>query len=172
MSRTQSISSGHPLCKGTFRGIATGGSKETVKMDIGESKGTVWIKAMGICHTCVGNITEIIASNLGRSLLQEPRITQMLVMHSLFLRRQQCLCQANHHPLPMMRSSWRSTWMPSGSVTGSQFKIWLEGFEGNNDTWEDTNDIDSGNRPQVLEKGDDDFDLEEDFYCRHSDAPR
>ena len=53
-----------------------------------------------------------------------------------------------------------------------QFKIRWEGFEEDDDTWEDANDIDSGNGPRVLEEGDDDFDMEEDFYGRHPDAPR
>ena len=53
-----------------------------------------------------------------------------------------------------------------------QFKIRWEGFEEDDDTWEDADDIDSGDSPQVLEEGDDDFDMEEDFYSRHLDAPR
>ena len=53
-----------------------------------------------------------------------------------------------------------------------QFKIWWEGFEEDDDTWEDADDIDSGDGPRVLEEGDDDFDMEEDFYGRHPDAPR
>ena len=40
-----------PFLPGHFW-ITTGESKETVKMDIGESERTVWSKAMGICHTC------------------------------------------------------------------------------------------------------------------------
>ena len=38
-------------------------------------------------------------------------------------------------------------------------------------TWEDTNDIDLDDRPQMLEEGDEDLDLEEDFYQQHPDAP-
>ena len=53
-----------------------------------------------------------------------------------------------------------------------QFKIHWEGFEEDDDTWEDADDINSGNGPRLLEEGDEDLDLEEDFYCRHLDAPR
>ena len=52
----------------------------------------------------------------------------------------------------------------------SQFKIQWEGFEEDDDTWEDADNIDSGDGPWVLKAGDDDFDLE-DFYSRHSDGP-
>ena len=40
------------------------------------------------------------------------------------------------------------------------------------DTWEDADGIDSDDGPQVLGEDDDDFDLEEDFYRRHPDAPK
>ena len=45
-----------------------------------------------------------------------------------------------------------------------QFKIRWANFSEEHDTWEDANDIDSDNGPQMLEEGDEDLDLEEDFY--------
>jgi hypothetical protein len=53
-----------------------------------------------------------------------------------------------------------------------QFKIRWEGFTEEHDTWENADDIDSDTGPRLLQEGDDDFDLEEDFYQRHPDAPR
>jgi len=53
-----------------------------------------------------------------------------------------------------------------------QFKIQWEGFSKEHDTWENTDDIDSDEGPRLLQEDDDDFDLEEDFYKRHPDAPR
>jgi hypothetical protein len=40
------------------------------------------------------------------------------------------------------------------------------------DTWENANDINSDTGPRLLQDRDDDFNLEEDFYQRHPDAPR
>ena len=37
-------------------------------------------------------------------------------------------------------------------------------------TWEDADSIDSDDGPCILGEDDNDFDLEEDFYCRHPDA--
>ena len=53
-----------------------------------------------------------------------------------------------------------------------QFKIRWEGFSEEHDTWENTDDIDLSKGPRLLEEGDEDFDLEEDFYHKHPDAPR
>ena len=53
-----------------------------------------------------------------------------------------------------------------------QFKIRWDGFSEEHDTWEDADGIDSDDGPQVLGEDNNDFDLEEDFYCRHPDAPR
>jgi len=53
-----------------------------------------------------------------------------------------------------------------------QFKIRWEGFTEEHDTWENAKDIDSDTRPRLLQDRDDDFDLEEDFYRRHLDAPK
>jgi hypothetical protein len=40
------------------------------------------------------------------------------------------------------------------------------------DTWENAEDINLDNGPQLLQEGDKDFNLEEDFYQRHPDAPQ
>ena len=53
-----------------------------------------------------------------------------------------------------------------------QFKIRWEGFTEEHDTWENAEDIDSDAGPRLIQDGDDDFDLEEDFYHRHPDAPK
>jgi hypothetical protein len=53
-----------------------------------------------------------------------------------------------------------------------QFKIRWDGFSEEHDTWENTDDIDSDDGPQVLEDGDKDLDLEIDFYRWHPDAAR
>ena len=53
-----------------------------------------------------------------------------------------------------------------------QFKIQWDGFSEEHDTWEDADGIDSDDGPWVLGEDNDDFDLEEDFYCRHPDAPK
>jgi hypothetical protein len=53
-----------------------------------------------------------------------------------------------------------------------QFKIQWEGFTEEHDTWENADNIDSDTGPQLLQDGDDNFDLEEDFYQRHPDAPK
>ena len=53
-----------------------------------------------------------------------------------------------------------------------QFKIQWDGFSEEHDTWEDADSINSDDGPWVLGEDDDDFDLEEDFYCRHPDAPK
>ena len=45
-----------------------------------------------------------------------------------------------------------------------QFKIRWANFLEEHDTWEDADDINSDNGPQMLEEGDKDLDLEEDFY--------
>jgi hypothetical protein len=45
-----------------------------------------------------------------------------------------------------------------------QFKIHWEGFSEEHDTWENADDINSDDGPQVLEEGNEDLDLEEDFY--------
>jgi hypothetical protein len=45
-----------------------------------------------------------------------------------------------------------------------QFKVRWEGFTEEHDTWENTEDIDSDDGPRLLQEGDKDFDLEEDFY--------
>ena len=52
-----------------------------------------------------------------------------------------------------------------------QFKIHWENFSEEHNTWEDTNDIDSDDGPHLLEVGDDNLDLEEEFYHLHPDAP-
>ena len=52
-----------------------------------------------------------------------------------------------------------------------QFKISWEGFGEEHDTWETADDIDSSEGPQLLQEGDEDFNLEEDFYQRHSNTP-
>ena len=53
-----------------------------------------------------------------------------------------------------------------------QFKIWWEGFSEEHDTWENADNINSDDRPQLLQEGDNNFNLEEDFYCRHPDTPK
>jgi hypothetical protein len=53
-----------------------------------------------------------------------------------------------------------------------QFKIWWDGFSKEHNTWENADDIDSNEGPQILEEGDEDLDLEVDFYWRHPDAAR
>ena len=53
-----------------------------------------------------------------------------------------------------------------------QFKIWWDGFTEEHNTWEDTDGIDSDDGPHILGEDDNDFDLEEDFYHRHPDAPK
>ena len=53
-----------------------------------------------------------------------------------------------------------------------QFKIRWEGFGEEHDTWENAEDIDSSDGPRLLEEGDEDFDLEDDFYRRHPNAPK
>ena len=53
-----------------------------------------------------------------------------------------------------------------------QFKIRWDGFLEEHDTGEDADGIDSDDGPRVLGEDDDDFDLEEDFYRKHPDAPR
>jgi len=53
-----------------------------------------------------------------------------------------------------------------------QFKIRWEGFTEEHDTWENAEDIDSDAGPRLLQDGDNNFDLEEDFYRRHPDAPK
>jgi len=40
------------------------------------------------------------------------------------------------------------------------------------DTWENAEDINSDTGPHLLQDRDDDFDLKEDFYRRHPDAPK
>jgi len=52
-----------------------------------------------------------------------------------------------------------------------QFKIRWDRFSEEHNTWENVDNIDSGNRPQTLEEGDKDLDLKEDFYQWHPDAP-
>ena len=52
-----------------------------------------------------------------------------------------------------------------------QFKICWENFSEEHNTWEDTNDIDSDDGPHLLEVGDNNLDLEEEFYHLHPDAP-
>ena len=53
-----------------------------------------------------------------------------------------------------------------------QFKIQWEGFVEEHNTWENADDIDSREGPCLLQEGDNDFDLEEDFYKRHPNAPK
>jgi hypothetical protein len=53
-----------------------------------------------------------------------------------------------------------------------QFKIWWDGFSEEHDTWENTDDIDSDEGPQILGEGDEDLDLEVDFYRRHPNAAK
>ena len=53
-----------------------------------------------------------------------------------------------------------------------QFKIQWDGFSEEHDTWEDVDGINSDNGPWVLQEEDNDFNLEEDFYHRHPDAPK
>jgi hypothetical protein len=45
-----------------------------------------------------------------------------------------------------------------------QFKVRWEGFAEEHDTWENLEDIDLDDSPRLLQEGDEDFDLEEDFY--------
>ena len=45
-----------------------------------------------------------------------------------------------------------------------QFKIHWANFLEEHDTWENADDIDSDDGPQMPEEGDKDLDLEEDFY--------
>jgi hypothetical protein len=45
-----------------------------------------------------------------------------------------------------------------------QFKIHWDGFSKEHNTWENADDIDSDDGPQVLEEGDEDLDLKVDFY--------
>ena len=52
-----------------------------------------------------------------------------------------------------------------------QFKIRWANFLEEHDTWENADDIDSDDGPQMLEEGDKDLDLEEDFYRQHPEAP-
>jgi hypothetical protein len=53
-----------------------------------------------------------------------------------------------------------------------QFKIRWDGFSEEHDTWEDADDIDSDEGPQILQEGDEDLDLEVDFYRRHPDTAK
>ena len=53
-----------------------------------------------------------------------------------------------------------------------QFKIQWDGFSEEHDTWEDMDGIDSNNGPCILGEENDNFDLEEDFYCRYPDTPK
>jgi hypothetical protein len=53
-----------------------------------------------------------------------------------------------------------------------QFKIHWEGFSEEHNTWENADNIDLDDGPQVLEEGDKDLDLKEDFYHQHPDAAR
>jgi hypothetical protein len=53
-----------------------------------------------------------------------------------------------------------------------QFKICWDRFSEEHDTWENADNIDSDDRPQVLEDGDKDIDLEVDFYQRHPNTAR
>jgi hypothetical protein len=53
-----------------------------------------------------------------------------------------------------------------------QFKIRWDGFSEEHDTWENTDDIDSNKGPQILDEGDEDLDLEVDFYRRHPNAAK
>ena len=52
-----------------------------------------------------------------------------------------------------------------------QFKIHWVNFAEEHDTWENTDNIDSDNRPCMLEDGDNNLDLEEEFYHQHPDTP-
>jgi hypothetical protein len=45
-----------------------------------------------------------------------------------------------------------------------QFKIRWDGFSEEHDTWENADDINSDEGPQILDEGDEDLDLEVDFY--------
>ena len=53
-----------------------------------------------------------------------------------------------------------------------QFKIRWANFSEEHDTWENTDNINSDAGPHMLEDGDDNLDLEEEFYRHHPDAPR
>jgi hypothetical protein len=53
-----------------------------------------------------------------------------------------------------------------------QFKIQWDRFSEEHDTWENADNIDSDEGPQILDEGDEDLDLEVDFYRRHPDAAR
>jgi hypothetical protein len=53
-----------------------------------------------------------------------------------------------------------------------QFKIQWDRFSKEHNTWENTDDIDSDQGPQILQEGDEDLDLEVDFYRRHPDAAK
>ena len=52
-----------------------------------------------------------------------------------------------------------------------QFKIHWANFLEEHDTWENADDINSDNGLQMLEEGDEDLDLKEDFYQQHPEAP-
>ena len=44
-------------------------------------------------------------------------------------------------------------------------------FSEEHNTWENADDIDSDDGPHMLEDGDNDLDLEEEFYHQHPDTP-
>jgi hypothetical protein len=53
-----------------------------------------------------------------------------------------------------------------------QFKIHWDRFSEEHDTWENTDDIDSDDGPQVLEDGNEDLNLKVDLYQQHPDTAK
>ena len=53
-----------------------------------------------------------------------------------------------------------------------QFKIRWEGFGEEHNTWENAEDINSDDGLRLLQDEDEDFNLEEDFYRQHLNAPK
>ena len=52
-----------------------------------------------------------------------------------------------------------------------QLKICWENFSEEHDIWENADNINSNDGPHMLEDGDNDLDLKEEFYCQHPDTP-
>jgi hypothetical protein len=62
--------------------------------------------------------------------------------------------------------------MLDGSEIDSNLRFGGTGFSEEHDTWENADDIDSDKGPQILDEGDEDLDLEVDFYRQHPDAAK